>query len=176
MYRKLFLCLGFAPLLAVPACSLSKTADKAELQRVLESSLRMEKLMSVADASCPDNVKMKKGTTAECTFKQDGTEFRVKVTIQTDASIVSDKNKGGEVEFELIDAAVIDLLKAEEEITKNLESEGLKDSFVNCDGTGSKVFPVGGTFSCSFSAEGAKKKVVITVKDTDGNVDFKLEE
>jgi hypothetical protein len=125
---------------------------------------------------CPSDVDIEAGATFEC---------QVNAGSQEGTFTVTQKNDQGDVSF-TSDFAAIDLLRVEEEISTQLDSQLGGKFKVACETPAPDVnvefAEPGSELSCSFSGEVDKGQTVtdvplqITVLDTDGNIDWKTTE
>ena len=152
------------PLAAVVACGLaacgSDTVDTAQIEQGIEKSLSTSGV-KVTKADCPSDVKKEKGDTFNCTVSlSNGGTGKVKVT-QDGANHYTYAFVPGSVQ--------IPGSYAEEQIQKELESEGISGATVNCPDN--IIVKVGTTVTCNVSGAKAVAQVTFTFSEEDGEVD-----
>ena len=159
--RQLALVLGCALVLA--ACGDdTKTVDDAQIEQGIERSISTSQV-EVTSVKCPTDEKSEVGNTFDCSVKlSNGGTGKVEVE-QTGRNNFSYTLKDGSVQ---IPGSV-----AEEQIEKQLATEGIQNASVNCPDN--IIVKVGTTVTCDIaSAQGTTAaSVTYTFSEADGEVD-----
>ena len=159
--------LGLA--LALTGCGTK--LDMAKLSTSISDGIKSQLGIEVASVSCPQEERMAKaGDTFECEVTpKDGGKLTVKVT---------EKDDQGNVDWEMVKLeGFLNTQKVEEAITKGLKEQANADATVSCGDPKLRASKPGETFDCKATlADGSEHTVNVTVKDTEGNVDWKVQQ
>jgi hypothetical protein len=161
---------GWAWLLAVlTACSVSVSTggdqlDVEEGEQLFKRQLEERTGAAVERVDCPER-KIKKGDTFTCTAIVEGQSLRLAVTQTDDEGTVD-----GQPE-----QALLSVEKATTAIESSIREQTGIAAQVDCGDKAVLVKDVGATFDCTARApDGSTRRVAVTVKDLEGNVDFRL--
>lgn len=153
-----------ALVMAVTGCSSSTVlnTDKAEeqIRQYVESTYQTR----AQEAACPERP-VKRGDVFECTARFEDHVLRFRVTQDDDMGNVT------------IDPAqaVIPTQAAEEDLARVIREQLGATATVDCGSQRLVVKDPGATFDCQAAdPKGATRRVVVTVKDAEGNVDYEL--
>jgi len=147
--------------------------DMNVISKSISDGLSSQLGLTDAVVTCPQEAPpAKAGDTFECEAKpKDGGRLVLKVT---------QKDDKGNIAWELVKIeGMIDLKKAEESITTGIKQQTGADATATCGNGGSnlRVAKAGETFDCEAKmADGTAHKVVVTMKDDDGNISWALEQ
>jgi hypothetical protein len=145
--------------------------DMAKLSTSISDGIKNQLGIEVASVNCPQEERMAKaGDTFECEVTpKDGGKLTVKVT---------EKDDHGNVDWEMVKLeGFLNVQKAEEAITKGLKEQANADATVSCGDPKLRVSKPGETFDCKATlADGSEHTVNVTVKDTEGNVSWALQQ
>jgi Domain of unknown function (DUF4333) len=153
----------------VAACG-TTVIDMNKLSKAITENVKgaLEDGAEVGAVSCPksSDVKVKAGGTFECSIKVDGQQGRLEITQNDDK---------GNVEFKPLDAFLI-VSKLETEIATGIKDQAGVDARVDCgaNGKATLIKAPGDVFTCSATADGEDGDVKVTVKDTDGNIEWEV--
>lgn len=140
---------------------LDTAKGEQEIREYVESNYEQ---VQVQDAECPERP-AKKGDVFECTARFDGQVLRFKVTQEDDE---------GRVTIEPAQA-VVDTDRVEADIARVIRQQAGVDATVDCGSQRLFVKDPGATFDCQAAdARGATRRIVVTVKDVQGNADYRL--
>lgn len=148
--------------------------DETKLEDTIESDLSNAVDSGTAvSVDCPADVEIKAGATSECTAMI-GSQALIYKVEQTDdeGNVTYTRTK-----------AVLDLDKAEASVTEQLTEQVPGTWKMSCTPAGDEriyVIAVGGTFTCGVEGtnedgETQSADVILTVKDLEGNVDWKAQ-
>ena len=151
--------------LALAACGSSDEIDIGKAERVIRDGVSTQLGVPVEVVRCPEKVKRAKGNDFSCTATIGTESLRIKV-VQTDGK--------GNVRYSN-DQAVIDLRKARDEIAGSIKQQTGIAVSVDCGERHYEVHDPKDTFECKASDGTVQRTVRITVKDTQGNIDFEVE-
>ncbi|MGH9225899.1 MAG: DUF4333 domain-containing protein [Acidimicrobiales bacterium] len=155
--------------MALSACSVSFSAGGESLdvdkgEQLIEDQIEANTGFAVERVDCPER-RISQGDQFECTAIIDGQPLRIQVT-QTDDD--------GQIEGEPLQA-VIDVAKATTVLTDEIRSQTGVAVTVTCSDKRALVQDVGSTFDCQARLpNGTSQRVMVTVKDVEGNVDFRV--
>jgi hypothetical protein len=159
--------LGLA--LVLTACGTK--LDMAKLSTSVSDGIKSQLGLEVASVNCPqEERKAKAGDTFECEVTpKDGGKMTVKVT---------EKDDQGNVNWEVVKSeGFLSVPTVEESITKGLKEQANLDATVSCGDPKLRVSKPGETFDCKATgADGSANTVTVTVKDTEGNVSWALQQ
>jgi hypothetical protein len=159
--------LGLA--LVLTACGTK--LDMAKLGTSVSDGIKSQLGLEVASVNCPqEERKAKAGDTFECEVTpKDGGKMTVKVT---------EKDDQGNVNWEVVKSeGFLSVPTVEESITKGLKEQANLDATVSCGDPKLRVSKPGETFDCKATgADGSANTVTVTVKDTEGNVSWALQQ
>ncbi len=149
------------------ACS--KTLNIDSLQKVISDGVTTQTGLKVTSTSCPPDTRpMKAGDTFECTAIPDGGG---KLTIA-----VTQKDDQGNIDWKVTKSdGLLSLDSLQSSIKSGLLEQAKIDATVSCGSGKWRVSKPDDVFDCQ-ATDGAGKvtTVAVTVKDTDGNVHWKL--
>ena len=147
--------------------------DMNVISKSISDGLSSQLGLTDAVVTCPQEAPpAKAGDTFECEAKpKDGGRLVLKVT---------QKDDKGNIAWELVKIEdMINLKKAEESITQGLKEQTGADATVTCSNGGSSLRAAkpNETFDCEAkTADGTAHKVVVTMKDNEGNISWALEQ
>jgi hypothetical protein len=147
--------------------------DMNVISKSISDGLASQLGLADTAVTCPQEAPpAKAGDTFECEAKpKDGGRLVLKVT---------QKDDKGNIAWELVKIeGMINLKTAEESITKGLKEQTGVDATVSCGGGGGnlRAAKADETFDCEAkTADGTTHKVVVTMKDTEGNISWALEQ
>ncbi len=145
-------------------CNTTRELDTAKGEQQIRQYVESNYQSQAQDAQCPERP-AKKDDVFECTARFDGQTLRFRV--------IQDDDEGG-VTIQPAQA-VVDTQKAEEDIVRALKQQAGVDATVDCGSQRLLVKDPGATFDCQAAdSKRATRRVVVTVKDTEGNVDYRL--
>lgn len=157
------------------ACSTSPSYDAGALTTQISDKLTSVVPGSTVKVNCPTDVTPSPGTTFDCEATVNGQSVTMVVTPKDDQGNVSFANK----------QALILLDKAQTSIAAEVTKQVPGKWAIACDPTGASgglyVADPGATFDCTITgttAQGQAQKgtLVVTVKDSDGNVEWKVKQ
>ena len=157
-------------LLAVGACSGSVSvgtdknydADKVA-EQVQQAQQKVTPDLDVTDATCPDDVDLKKGTDFECTVSIAGVEAPYTVTITE----VGDSS----AHYDIAPAkAIISVDAAVGFLQDQADQQGLTGVTIECGDAEIIVQDPQTTFPCTLTNGGQVQDIVLLIKDLDGTV------
>lgn len=159
---------------SLAACG-GSSLDSQKLQNTISAKINEVVPGATVTVSCPSDVKPQQGGTFQCTATVNGQQVNLVVTQNDDKGNVSYKSE----------QAFLSMEKAQTKISEQLAKQVPGDWTTTCDPQGATdgiyVAKPQTTFDCSVSgtsAEGAPQTgtVVVTVTDSDGNIDWKLQQ
>ncbi|MFN2502868.1 MAG: DUF4333 domain-containing protein [Acidimicrobiales bacterium] len=159
--------LGLAVLLQACSASVSVTrklnTDNAE--RTIRESYGDLYGTPLDAVDCPER-EAKTGDVFDCTARIEGQNLSIRVT---------QRDEKGNVDF-VPNQAVLDLEKAAEVMAQSISEQTGTPAGVDCGEQRVAVKDVGASFDCQATplAGGASRRVVVTVENVEGKVDFRL--
>lgn len=142
----------------------SKKLDMKKAQEFVSTKLAEDVGEKPANVTCPESVKIEKGTTFECTAEFGATKATVVMTQEDDEGFVKITSVTG----------ILIGKKAEAAIAEQLGKRFNAHFTVDC-GAPVRAATAGDRFTCSAKdAAGKGGPVTVTVKDASGNVRFEL--
>lgn len=157
-------------LFALGACSASVSTTKSLNTGKAEETIRADleskaKGAPVGEVQCPQR-EAKQGDVFDCTAQVDNQPLRITVTQDNDKGSVSFKRA----------QAIIDVQEAVALVAGQVQKQGGVAVNADCGSRRLLVKDPGTTFDCQVTPKsgGAPRRVVVTVKDVEGNVDLRL--
>src|SRR4051794_20917383 len=153
---KRFLLSALAAGLALAACG-DKTVDSTKIEAGIKQQVTTQS--PITKVACPDDVKVEKGDTFNCTLTaENGATGKVKVTQQG----------GGRYVYSLVPGSVqVPGSVVEKSVEQELDQKGSPDATVNCPDN--IIVKVGTYVVCDVaSANGVKGTVKFTFSDSSG--------
>ncbi len=153
-----------ALVVSVAGCDTSSVLDTEEAEKQIRQHVASTYDARAQDVACPERP-AKRGDVFECTARFEEQTMRFRVTQDDDEGNVT------------IDPpqAVIPTQAAENDIARVVREQVRTTATVDCGSQRLLVKDPGATFDCQAAdPKGATHRVVVTVKDTEGNVDYKL--
>lgn len=159
-----------ALVVSVAGCSVSGGASAGRMLDTDEAEQRIRQFVEstydarAQDAACPERP-LEKGDVFQCTARFEEQSLRMTVTQDDDKGNVTINPA----------QAVIVTQAAEDDIARVLREQLGTTAAVDCGSQRLLVKDPGATFDCQAAdPKGATRRVIVTVKDTEGNVDYKL--
>ena len=157
--------------LALGATACGTTVDMNAVSKAVSDGINTQLSLPIASVACPTESRAAKaGDTFECVATpKDGGKITVKVT-QEDAK--------GNVKWEVTKSeGLIDLKIVEENVTKGLKEQASVDATVSCGAGKFRAAKAGGTFECTAkSQDKGDATIVVTMKDTEGNISWAVKQ
>lgn len=140
--------------------------DIERAEAVIKSGLTEQVKMTFSEVACPESRAMKAGDEFECkATAESGGVLAVKVTQTDDA---------GTVRWTLVDGErVLSMANLEQQIKDAIAKQLNVDAALDCGTTRLRIAVQGQTLECTATA-GESRKVIVTIKDDRGNVDWTL--
>ena len=140
--------------------------DAAKLEKEIAATIEDQTDAKVESVTCPKERPLKKGDEFTCDVEFEG---------GGDGEVAAEQTSDtGDVKYEL-EGAIIVPKTLEKKISEGLEEKGFANIEIDC---GKKVRKAeeGDTFSCKAADDkGVERKIAVTVKDDDGNINWKVE-
>jgi hypothetical protein len=169
--RPTIVAFGLSIAVALTSCG-TTTLDMTKLSKLMTDNVTkaLPESADVGAVTCPkaSDVKVQTGGKFECTIKVDGQDGRLEVT---------QNDEKGNVDFVPLDAFLI-VSKIEGEIATGIKEQTEIDATIDCgaNGRATLIKAPGDVFNCTATASDGSGTVEVTVKDTEGNVEWKLVE
>jgi hypothetical protein len=152
-----------APVLALTAGCKSQTLDANKMQTYLQDELKA-KNVTLTSVTCPTGIALKRGTTFQCTGKDDqGTTGVFDMT-------VTDNN--GTVSWNL-EGKYLDMKVLGDKLESRISAARGQPADVTCPSKNILVAK-GGTFTCDVLLGGSQAKIVFTFANNDGDLEYKV--
>lgn len=137
------------------------------VEAVIKSGLTEQVKMPFSDVACPESRAMKAGDEFECkATAESGGVLTIKVTQSDDA---------GAVRWTLVDGErVLSMANLEQQIKNAIAKQLNVDAALDCGAARLRIAVAGQTLECTATAGSDSRKVIVTVTDDRGNVDWTL--
>ena len=154
----------FAGVVGLAGCE--RLLDMERAEAVIKSGLAEQVKMTFTEVACPESRAMKAGDEFECkATAESGGALAIKVTQTDDA---------GTVRWTLVDGErVLSMANLEQQIKNSIAKQLNIDAKVDCGTTRLRIAVAGQTLECTATA-GESRKVIVTITDDRGNVDWTL--
>jgi hypothetical protein len=155
-------------ILAGSVASCTKTLSVSDLQKTISEGLTAQMGLKIASVSCPGDRPFKANDVFDCSATPEGGG---KLTIK-----VTQKDAAGNINWELANAeGLLSVEKLQVQIKEGLMTQAKIDATVSCGAGKFRVSKPGDVFDClATDPAGKTATVTVTIKDTDGNVNWKL--
>jgi hypothetical protein len=155
----------FVLTIALAGCERLLDIERAET--VIKSGLNEQLKMAFSSVDCPESRAMKAGDEFDCkATAESGGVLTVKVTQNDDA---------GTIKWTLVDGErVLAIENLEQQIKDSIAKQIKVNATLDCGATRRRIAVAGQTIECSASDGTESRKVIVTIKDDRGNVDWTL--
>jgi hypothetical protein len=141
-----------------------QTLNSGDVQRKIKDELAKQTALNVNFVTCPKQIKAEVGNTFECNAETDAGNIPIAANVKND--------KGG---FAWNARDLIDLKIVEDSIQTGIKQQVQVNVTANCGAPKYKVAKTGDTFKCQIEDKQKNTKdIEVTVKDSEGNVNWKL--
>ncbi len=167
--RSILTLIGLCASRATAPARAAEALDMDSIKKEIREGLAQQLQVSVQSVACPTGREMKGGDSFDCVASVEGVG-RLTVT-------VTQKDDEGNVHWSVTKTeGLLDLAKLEALIREALKAQSGVEVKVNCGGL-FRGIRVGETFEChAEDKDGATPTIKVTVKDAEGNVDWKVAE
>lgn len=160
---KLFLS---AALIALAGCG--ATPDIPSTEKAIKEGLAQQTGLAITSVTCPPESRpAKAGDTFSCTGKAE-------IGGSLDLTVTQKDDKGNFAWKVAKSHGLFNMEETEASVTQGLEKAGSSDVTVDC-GDRWQAGEAGDTFECHAEAGGQSATVVVTVKDAEGNISWKVD-
>ena len=153
--------------LIVVLAGCERMLDTDRVEAVIKSGLTEQLKMPFSAVSCPDSRAMKAAD-----------EFDCKATAETGGDLtirVTQEDGTGNIKWKAMDGErVLSMTNLETQIQNGIANQLKVDAKIDCGTTRLRIAVTGQTLECTATAGSESRKVIVTVKDERGNVDWTM--